>query len=55
MENNAFQVSIHDLYLSMLNNPCFSDFVKNNENKTIEEIAIEYDVKIELIKETVCI
>lgn len=55
MDRKAFQISINDMYYSMLNNPYFKNFVKNNKNKSIEEIAIEYDIKIELIKGEKCI
>lgn len=42
--------TINNLYHSMLENAEFKKFVKENENKTIEEIAMEYDIKLELIK-----
>lgn len=44
------QEKIKNIYISMLSNPHFSQFVKENENKTIEEIAMEYDIRLELIK-----
>ena len=40
------QEQIHNLYQSMLENPQFREFVKENENKTIEEIAMEYNIFI---------
>lgn len=35
---------IHDLYITMLNNPQFQEFVKSNEGKSVEEIATEYKI-----------
>lgn len=35
----------------MLNNKDFEKFVKDNDKKTIEEISIEYDINIDLVKE----
>lgn len=43
--------TINDIYQRMLFNPEFSKFVKENENKSIEEIAIDYDIKIDLVRE----
>lgn len=34
--------NINDLYISMLNNPLFEEFVKQHEDMTIEEISMEY-------------
>ena len=47
------QEKINDIFNAMLNNPHFAEFVKSNENKTTEEIAIEYDIKIDLVKECI--
>lgn len=34
----------------MQTNPQFQKFVKDNEGKTIEEIALAYDIDLDLIK-----
>lgn len=40
-----------DLYKTMIEtNPQFKQFVKDNENKTIEEIAMSYDIDLNLLK-----
>lgn len=40
-----------DLYNDMINtNPQFKEFVENNKNKTIEDIALEYDIDLNLLK-----
>lgn len=40
-----------DLYKTMIEtNPQFRQFVKDNENKTIEEIAMSYDIDLNLLK-----
>lgn len=51
----TLDINIQELYYSMLQNPNFRKFVKSNEDKTIEEIITEYDIKIDLIKEKQCI
>lgn len=42
MENTQ----IKELYSLFLLNPQFSNFVEENKNKSIEDIAMEYDIKI---------
>ena len=37
---------IHDIYSVMLFNPTFKKFVDENKSKTIEEIAMDYDINI---------
>ena len=43
--------SPQDVYESMLStNPQFQEFVKANQGKTIDEIAMEYDVDLNILK-----
>ena len=42
--------TITDVFLMMLTDPHFAEFVEKNKNKTTEEIAMEYDIKIDLVK-----
>lgn len=35
----------------MQSNPQFRQFVKNNEGKTIEDLALEYDIDLNLLKQ----
>ena len=42
----------HELYQQMYNNnPQFKKFVKDNENRTIEDIAMEYDIDLNILKQ----
>lgn len=38
--------TLEDVYKSMLNNPQFIQFIKENEHKTTEEIMMDYDIKL---------
>jgi len=42
----------NELYNSMLNsNPQFKKFVQDNEGKTVEEIAMAYDIDMNILKQ----
>lgn len=45
------KTEINNIFFLMLENPQFSKFVKENENKTIEEIMMDYDINIDFIKD----
>lgn len=51
-EKENYMEKINELFKKMLCNNDFQKFVKDNENKTIEEIAIEYDIDIDLVKKS---
>lgn len=41
----------NELYSQMLKtNPDFKKFVEDNENKTIEQIALDYDIDLSMLK-----
>lgn len=43
--------NVNDYYNNMVNtNPQFKRFVEQNKDKTIEEIAMEYDIDLSILK-----
>lgn len=47
---NYVQNKIHNQFTSMLNNPEFRKFVKENEKKSIQQIVFDYGLNIEFAR-----
>lgn len=51
LNGNPKQSKIEAMYNNLLrNNPQFRQFVKENEGKSIQDIAMEYDLDLSILK-----